>query len=137
MRTREEITDLITEIDNGTGTVKDKKDLEYLGDVKVALQYVLKKLSTGQEASKIEEEMRKQMDSLFAKLIDGELDEDEIKALTDFMNREFEGHFKIAILDYGAQETATCNVTDAWYWVLEEITTKQFSSDSYLKLKLK
>lgn len=132
MRTKEEITDLITDIDNGTGTVKDKKDLEYLGDVKAALQRVLKKLSAGQEVPKIEEEIREQIDSPFAKLIDGELDEDGIKALTDFMNRGFEGHFKI---DYRALETATCNVEDAWGWVLEEIPTKKFLSDWFLNLK--
>jgi len=133
MRTKEEIMDLITEIDNGTGTVKDKKDLEYLGDVKAALQRQLKQLSAGQEVSKIEEELRKLMATSFAKLIDGELDEDEIKSLTDFMNREFEGHFKIA--NNAGLETATCNVEDAWYWVLEETTTEQFLSDRYLKLK--
>lgn len=135
MRTKEEITDLITEIDNCIGTVKDKEDLEYLGDVKASFRWVLKKLLAGQEVSKIEEEIRKQIDSPFAKLIDGELDEDGIKALTDFMNREFEGHFKIAIPDYGALETATCNVEDAWGWVLEDISTKQFLSDRFLKLK--
>ncbi len=131
MRTKEEITDLMKEIDK-IGTVTDK---EYINNIRAALRYVLKKLSAGQEASKIEDEIRKKMDSPFAKLIDGELDVDEIKALTDFMNREFEGHFKIAIPDYNALETATCNVADAWDWVLEKITTKQFSSDSYLKLK--
>jgi len=129
MRTKEEITDLITEID------KIVEDKEYLGDVKAALRYVLKKLSTGQEASKIEDEIRKQIDSPFAKLIEGQLDEGGIKALADLMNREFEGHFKIAIPDYNALETATCNVADACGWVLEEITTKQFRSGSYLILK--
>lgn len=133
MRTKEEITCLITEIDNGTGTVKAKGELQYLNNVKASLQWVLKKLSAGQEVPKIEEEIRKLMATSFAKLIGEELEEDEIKTLTDFMNREFERHFKIA--NSGPLETATRNVEDAWYWVLEETTTEEFLSDSYLKLK--
>jgi len=131
MRTNEEIMDLITEIDNGTGAVKDKKDLEYLGDVKASLQRVLKQLSAGQEVPKIEEEIRKHNPT--AKLLGEGLDENEIKELTDFMNREFEGYFKIA--NYGALETAICNVSDAWDWVRGYTTTEQFLSNRYLKLK--
>lgn len=128
MRTKEEITELITEIDNVS--VKDKKDLAYHNNVRAAFRYVLKKLSTCQEVSKIEEEMRKHNPT--AKLFGEGLDESEIKALTDFMNSEFEGYFKIT--GYGDLETVICNVTDAWEWVLEDLSTKQFRSDSYLRL---
>lgn len=130
MRTEEEITDLIKEIDNGLGTSEDK---EYLGNVKAALLQVLKKLAAGQEVPNIEEELRKLMSTSFAKLIEGELDEDEIKALTEFMNRDFEGQFKIA--DNEGLLAATCNVEDAWSWVMGKISKTQFLSESYLKLK--
>ena len=124
MRTKEEIMDLIKEIDNGIGTVKDKEDLEYLGDIKAILQWVLKKISIEKETSKIEENLREISNKTD---IDG-LSDDDFKASMDFMNREFEGRFK------DRDPYAVCNVADAFVWVLEEISTKEFLS-SYLYLK--
>ncbi|MDP3103943.1 MAG: hypothetical protein Q8M95_04975 [Candidatus Methanoperedens sp.] len=125
MRTKEEITDLITEIDNRIGTVKNKEDLEYLGDVKATLQWVLKKILTEKETSKIEENLKE----ISNKTDIDELSDDEFKASMDFMNKEFEGRFK------GRDPYTVCNVDDALSWVLEDISTKQFLSDSFLKLK--
>ena len=125
MRTKEEITDLITEIDNRVGTVKDKQDLEYVGDVKAILQWVLKKISAEKETSKIEENLRE----ISNKTDIDELSDDDFKASMDFMNKEFEGRFK------GRDPYTVCNVADAFDWVLEEISTKEFLSDSFLKLK--
>ena len=125
MRTKEEITDLITEIDNRVGIVKDKEDLEYLGDVKAILQWMLKKISTEKETSKIEENLRE----ISNKTDIDELSDDDFKASMDFMNKEFEGRFK------GRDPYTVCNVADAFDWVLEEISTKEFLSDSFLKLK--
>ncbi len=125
MRTKEEITDLITEIDNCIGTVKDKEDLEYLGDVKATLKLVLKKISTEKETSKIEENLRE----ISNKTDIDQLSDDDFKSSMDFMNKEFEGRFK------GRDPYTVCNVDDTLGWVLEDISTKQFLSDSFLKLK--
>lgn len=129
MRTKEEIIDLVKEIDNGKGKVKDKNDIEYLNDVKIALQWVLKKISAGQGTSNMEEEMRYVADHSAT----DELEEDEIKTLMDFMDKEFDGYFKITSTI--RLETAACNVSDTWDWISERLTTKQFLSDNYLKLK--
>ena len=125
MRTKEEIMDLIKEIDNRIGTVKDKEDLEYLGDVKATLQRVVKKISIEKETTKIEENLRE----ISNKTNIDELSDDDFKASMDFMNKEFEGRFK------GRDPYTVCNVADALGWVLEDISTKQFLSDSFLKLK--
>lgn len=121
--------DMISQIDNGIGVVKDKKDIEYLNDVKAALRWVLKKISAGQEVPNMEEEMRYVADHSAT----DELEEDEIKTLTDFMNKEFEGYFKIT--NTLRLETAACNVADAWDWVMERTSTEDFLSDSYLILE--
>lgn len=104
--------------------VTDKKDIEYLGDVKVALQCVLKKKSTGEETSKVEKNMREIMN-----LDAEELSDDNCKAFMDFMNKEFEGYFKGR--DF---YTTVCNASDTFYWVLGETSTKDFLK-SYLYLK--
>lgn len=123
MRTKEEITDLITEIDNGIGTVKDKIDIEYLGDVKATLQWVLKKISTEKETTKIEEKMKKITGMFF-----DDMSEDDYKASMDFMNKEFGGRFKVS-------EETVYNVSDACEWILENTSTEEFLSINFLKLK--
>ncbi len=123
MRTKEEITDLITEIDNNIGKVMEKEDIQYLGDVKVALKWVLNKISTGEETSKVEKNMKE-----ITKLDIDELSDDDYKASMEFMNKEFEGHFK------GRDPYDVYNVSDSFEWVLGETSTKQFLS-SYLNLK--
>lgn len=128
MRTKEEIMDMVMQIDNGIDAVKGKDDIQYLEDVKAALQCVLKKISSGQEVSKIEEEMRY---VIYHSSTD-DLGKDEIKTLTDFMNKEFEGYFK-STGTLGLDTTA-CNVSDAGDWILERTTTKQFLTD-YLMLE--
>ncbi len=67
MRTKEELLDIVKEIDSGKGIVTDKKDVEYLSDVKAALKWVLNNIATGHEVSKIEKETRKITDSWFNK----------------------------------------------------------------------
>ncbi len=124
MRTKEEITDLITEIDNGIGKVTEKKDIQYFGDVKVALQWVLKKISTGEETSKVEKNMRE-----ITKLYFDELSDDDFEASMDFMNKEFEGFFK------GRDPDKVYNFSDTFEWVLGETSTERFLSKHYLNLK--
>ncbi len=129
MRTKEELIDMVKQIDNGIGVVKDKKDIEYFNDVKAFLGWILEKISAGEEVPNIEEKIRYVVDHSSV----DELGKDEIKTLTVFMNKEFERYFKIT--NTLRLETVACNISDAWWWVSGELSTKKFLSDSFLRLK--
>ncbi len=131
MRSEEEIGGIIKQID-GVVDIKDSekydrlcsdKDFKYCLDIKAALQWILRKMSTGQERIRIEGEMR----DIMERYID-EMKDDVFKEYMEFMDREFGRAYKNRdIYD-------TCNVADAFSWALGEESTEYFISIAYLNL---
>ncbi len=60
--------------------------------------------------------------------------EDEIIELRDELDK-LTGFISESCTDEEFEKIIyACNITDAFLWILEEITTENFNSDSYLKL---
>jgi hypothetical protein len=132
MRSEEEIREMIKQIDRVVD-IKDSdkydrlcsdKDFKYCLDIKAALQWVLRKMSTGQERIRIEEEMR----DITERDID-EMEDDEFKKYMEFMDREFGRAYK------NRDSYDTCNVADAFSWALGEESTENFISSAYMNLE--
>ena len=132
MRSEEEIREMIKQID-GVVDIKDSekydrlcsdKDFKYCLDIKAALQWVLRKMSTGQERIRIEEEMR----DIMERDID-EMEDDEFKEYMEFMDREFGRAYK------NRDPYDTCNVADAFSWALGEESTENFISSAFINLE--
>lgn len=132
MRSEEEIGGIIKQID-GVVDIKDSekydrlcsdKDFKYCLDIKAALQWILRKMSTGQERIRIEGEMR----DIMERYID-EMKDDVFKEYMEFMDREFGRAYKNRdIYD-------TCNVADAFSWALGKESTENFISSAFLNLE--
>jgi len=132
MRNEEEIREMIKQIDECVD-IKDSekydrlrsdKDFKYCLDIKAALQWVLRKISLGQERISIEEEMRE----ILERDIDN-MEDDEFKEYIEFMDREFGRDYK------NRDPYETCNVLDAFSWVLREESTENFISSAYMNLE--
>lgn len=132
MRNEEEIREMIKQIDECVD-IKDSekydrlrsdKDFKYCLDIKAALQWVLRKISLGQERIRIEEEMRE----ILERDIDN-MEDDEFKEYIEFMDREFGRDYK------NRDPYETCNVLDAFSWVLKEESTENFISSAYMNLE--
>ncbi len=132
MRNEEEIREMIKQIDECVD-IKDSekydrlrsdKDFKYCLDIKAALQWVLRKISLGQERIRIEEEMRE----ILERDIDN-MEDDEFKEYIEFMDREFGRDYK------NRDPYETCNVLDAFSWVLREESTENFISSAYMNLE--
>lgn len=132
MRSEEEIREMIKQID-GVVDIKDSekydrlcsdKDFKYCLDIKAALQWVLRKIPTGQERIRIEEEMR----DIMERDID-EMEDDEFKEYMEFMDREFGRAYK------NRDPYDTCNVADAFSWALGEESTENFISSAFINLE--
>lgn len=130
MRSEEEIKGMIKRIDEVVD-IKDSekydrlrsdKDFIYCLDIKAALQWILRKISKGQERAEIEREMR----DITERDVEG-MDEDEFKQYMEFMD-EFGRDYK----NRGLYET--CNVADAFSWALGEESTENFLSN-YMDLE--
>lgn len=136
MRSEEEIRKMIKQIDEVVD-IKDSekydrlcsdKDFKYCLDIKANLQWVLKKMSMGQEIIRIEEEMR-DIDQYIDKMIDEKMKDDELEEYIEFMDREFFGAYKNRdIYD-------TCNVSDTFSWALGEESNECFISSAYINLE--
>jgi len=132
MRNEEEIREMIKQIDECVD-IKDSekydrlrsdKDFKYCLDIKAALQWVLRKISLGQERIRIEEEMRE----ILERDIDN-MEDDEFKEYIEFVDREFGRDYK------NRDPYETCNVLDAFSWVLREESTENFISSAYMNLE--
>ncbi|MCW3138419.1 MAG: hypothetical protein N2V76_08425 [Methanophagales archaeon] len=132
MRNEEEIREMIKQIDECVD-IKDSekydrlrsdKDFKYCLDIKAALQWVLRKISLGQERIRIEEEMKE----ILEQDIDN-MEDDEFKEYIEFMDREFGRDYK------NRDPYETCNVLDAFSWVLREESTENFISSAYMNLE--
>lgn len=132
MRNEEEIREMIKQIDECVD-IKDSekydrlrsdKDFKYCLDIKAALQWVLRKISLGQERIRIEEEMKE----ILERDIDN-MEDDEFKEYIEFMDREFGRDYK------NRDPYETCNVLDAFSWVLREESTENFISSAYMNLE--
>jgi hypothetical protein len=96
MRNKDEIFDLLKIIDDNKTVFEDNNNTEYPSDVKATLQWILAKISNGQEQSSIENELKKLNEKLDEKL-DELFDEgmsDTYIPLINHMNQEFNDHFK-------------------------------------------
>ncbi len=131
MRSEEEIKGMIKRIDEVVD-IKDSekydklysdKDFKYCLDIKAALQWLLRKISTGQEKIKIEKEMRD-----ITELDKEQMDEDEFKKYMEFMD-EFGRDFNNRRAD------DSYHVADAFSWVLGEESTENFISPAYMDLE--
>ena len=120
-----EILNMINKIDNSINVANDEEKLEYFGNVKASLYWILQKISIEHKQSNIEDELKEIAD----KTCIDELEEDAYKAFMDFMNIEFNGLFN------GRDPYTVCNVADTIDWVLGQISTKQFLSEDYLKIE--
>lgn len=129
IRNRKEIKELEEELSKITGFIADygidgevnDKDVSYLGDITDALQWILRKILTGQERIRIEEEIR----DIMGRDID-KMGGDEFKDYKEFMGGEFRRDYK------DRDPYAIGNVTDAFSWALGEISTEYFRSNAYL-----
>lgn len=139
MRTREELLDMVKRID-----VSMDKDPEYFRDVKAAIDWVLRKISAGQETTKIEKEL-KWIDNEIGRMMDLECEnvsEDVVsntaQRVVDFLaDNEVEGWYGVWFTVEGKVEglgTGTLyNIADAFGWILGTTSTKIFLSN-YLEL---
>jgi len=131
MRSEEEIKGMMKRIDEVVD-IKDPenydklysdKDFIYCLDIKAALQWLLGKISTGQERIEIEKEMRD-----ITEIDREEADVDELKKYIEFFG-QFRRDFKNRYHD------DIYNIVDAFDWVLREESTENFLSDSYMDLE--
>lgn len=132
MRSEEEIREMIKQIE-GVVDIKDSekydrlcsdKDFKYCLDIKAALQWVLRKISTGQERIRIEEEMGD-----IIELDIDEMEDNEFKEYMEFMDREFGRAYK------NRDPHNTYNVADAFSWALGEESTENFISSEFINLE--
>ena len=115
IRNEKEIKELEEELSKITGFISDygvddefnDEDVSYPCDITDALQWILRKISTGQERIRIEEEMR----DIMGRDID-EMDDDEFKEYKEFMGGEFKRDYK------DRDPYAIGNVTDVFSWAL-------------------
>lgn len=132
MRSEEEIREMIKQID-GVVDIKDSekygrlcsdKDFKYCLDIKAALQWVLRKISTGQERIRIEEEMGD-----IIELDIDEMEDDEFKEYREFMDRKFGRAYK------NRDPHDTYTVADAFEWALGGESTENFISSEFINLE--
>jgi len=129
LKAEKEIKELEEELSKITGFIADygierevnDKDVSYSCDITDALQWILRKISTGQERIRIEEEIR----DIMGRDID-KMGGDEFKEYEKFMDGEFRRDYK------DRDPYDTCNVADAFSWALGEISTEHFKSNAYL-----
>ena len=130
LRSRGEIADLINRIDKRLDeNTCDGECIEYLCDIKSALQWVLKKtsmISIDQERKELGKKM-KEISAMSLGL--DEMSEKQFNEFREFMDKEFDrNHNK-------RDPYVMCNIGEAFDWVLEEISTKEYLSQSYLGLE--
>lgn len=130
LRRKGEIADLINRIDKKLDeNACDGECIEYLRDIKNALQWVLKKtsmISTNQERKELGKKM-KEISAMSLGL--AEMSEKQFNEFREFMDKEFDRNYN------KRDPYVMCNIGEAFDWVLEEISTKEYLSQSYLGLE--